>query len=48
MHQINTGVKLQMFRWMLPQRDLQIAHELGGVQMDASTEGHVAACEHTP
>ena len=35
-----------MFRWMLPQRDMWIACEHGGVQMDASTGGLVAACEH--
>ena len=39
-------LKFQMFRWMLPQRDLWIAHEHGGVQVDASTEGLIAACEH--
>ena len=38
----------QMFKWMLPQRDLWIEHEHGGFQMDASTEGLVAAHEHTP
>ena len=32
---------------MLPQRDLWIACEHGGVQMATSTEGLVAACEHT-
>ena len=35
-------LKFQMFRWMLPQREMWIAHEHGGVQMDASTEGLVA------
>ena len=33
------------FKWMLPQRDLWITHEHGGIQMDASTEGHVVAHE---
>ena len=36
----------QIFKWMLPQRDLWIACEYSGVQMDASTEGLVAVCEH--
>ena len=36
----------QMLRWMLLQKDLWIACECGGIQMDASTEGLVAACEH--
>ena len=40
-------IYFQMFRWMFPQRDLWIAHEQGAVQMDASTEGLVAAYEHT-
>ena len=35
-----------MFRSMLPQGDLWFAYEHGGVQMDASTEGLVAAHEH--
>ena len=35
-----------MFRWMLPLRDLWIAHEHGGVQVDVSREGLVAAHEH--
>ena len=35
------------FRWMLSQRDLWIACEHGEVQNDASTEGFVAAYEHT-
>ena len=47
-HQPNTSVKLQMFRWMLPQGDLWKACEHGGVQMDAAIKGHLAACEHIP
>ena len=37
----------QMFRWMLPQRDLWIAHEHGGAQMDALQRGLVDPHEHT-
>ena len=40
-------LKFQMFKWMLQQRDLWIALEHGGGQMDAFKEGLVAACEHT-
>ena len=32
-----------MFRWLLSQSDLWIAHEHGGVQMDVPTERLLAA-----
>ena len=37
-----------MFRWMLPQRNLWIAHEHGGFKIDASTEGLIASHDDTP
>ena len=43
---ITQVLKFQMFRWMLPEWDLWIAHEHSGVQVDASTERLVPACEH--
>ena len=40
-------LEFQMLRGMLSQRDFWVAHEYGGVQMDASTDGLVAVHEHT-
>ena len=39
-------LRFQMYRWMLPHRDMWIACEHGGVQMDTSMEAPIAACEH--